>query len=228
MSVGFIIAVLGAEATGKSELSRALAQRIAQHTGLSATWVPEALRAFCHQHARTPQRDEQADIARAQDQAIAQASREHDVVVADTTSIMTAIYSEHYFNDTSLMAPALAMLRTANATLLCATDLPWQADGIQRDSPSVQQTVSAKLRQTLMAHGIGHSLVSGAGAARVESAMDAVAPSLRSLPTPKRGLFTRLDQRNAEGSAQRWRCENCDDPDCEHALQLLGRKGPPG
>jgi hypothetical protein len=59
--------------------------------------------------------------------------------------------------------------------------------------------------------------VSGSGAARLENALDAVAPLLRSRSAPRDGLFTRLQQRNAAAPAWNWVCEKCDVPECEHA-----------
>ncbi len=217
-----VIALLGAESTGKTTLARELAQRLAHDTGLRVACVPEHLRSWCDTHGRTPRRDEQRAIAQAQDDAIDEAAAAHDIVIADTTSVMTAIYSRLIFNDDTLEASAVAFMRTRVATtLVMALDLPWQADGFQRDGPQVQAPVVALLRSLLIDHALPWSIVGGAGAARVEAAMDAVAPLVRGLPATRRGLFTRLDQRNAHASARAWRCERCDDPDCEHALKRL-------
>jgi nicotinamide riboside kinase len=221
-----VIAVLGAECTGKTQLTQALVARLQQDTGLRVALVTEHLRAWCDTHRRTPRQDEQAAIAATQDQAIAQASAAHDIVVADTTSLMTALYSQLLFNDGSLMPAALTMQKQCTLTLVTALDLPWVADGIQRDGAHVQAPVMAALRDVLLAHGLAWSTVSGRGTVRVESALDAVAPTLRQRASPRRGLFSRLEGRNAEAASQRWSCELCDDPDCEHALRVsapLGR-----
>lgn len=215
-----VIAVLGAESTGKTTLARALAQELAQNTGLRVACVPEHLRDWCNRHGRTPLQHEQAAIAQAQNEAITAASASHDVVVADTTSLMTAIYSQLIFNDTSLTAAAIAFMRQqVTTTLVMALDLPWQADGIQRDGPQVQAPVMSMLRGLLIEHALPWSLIGGTGNARVEAALDAVAPWVRRRPSAKRGLFTRLDERNAQATARPWHCERCDDPDCEHALR---------
>ena len=62
------------------------------------------LREFCDAHGRTPHRDEQAGIAAEQTARIAAAAARADVVVADTSAIMIAVYSEIVFGDTSLYA----------------------------------------------------------------------------------------------------------------------------
>lgn len=212
----FVIAIVGAESTGKTALAQALAERIAAETGLSATWVPEHLRLWCDREGRTPRQDEQPAIAAAQAAAIDAAAAAHEVVVADTTPLMTAVYSRIVFDDASLVAHAAAWQRLhCAATLLTALDLPWQADGLQRDGPHVRAPVDALIREALRAHDLPWSLVAGAGQARVDHALDAVAPLLRQRPAARRGLFTRLAGRNADDKP--WSCLWCDDPACEHA-----------
>lgn len=223
MAEGLLIAVVGAESTGKTALAEALAVGLAEHTGLACTWVAEHLRAWCDATGRTPRPDEQHAIAAAQRAAIDDAATGHDIVVCDTTPLMTAVYSRLLFADHSLLAPALAWQRGCALTLLTALDLPWVADGQQRDGPQVRAPVDAVLRELLAAQRLPWALVSGRGGLRVDSALDAVAPLLRQRPTPRAGLFTRLAERNAAAAGQSWVCANCDDPDCEHRTQLLDR-----
>ncbi len=217
--MSLIIAIAGAESTGKTTLAQLLAARLRVDTGLKVAAVPETLRAWCEREGRTPRQSEQSAIATHQDRAIEVAAQDHDVVVADTTSLMTAIYSQLIFGDPGLMPEAVQHQRRCAITLVTALDLPWEADGIQRDGAHVQGPVMAALREALMGHNLPWATVSGLGPARLESALDAVAPLLRALQAPKRGLFTRLANRNADASARAWFCERCDDPDCEHLVK---------
>ncbi len=213
------IAILGAESTGKSTLAQDLASALADATGLRCTAVPEWLRTWCEREGRTPRPDEQLAIAETQHAQIEAAAQTHDIVVCDTTAVMTAVYSRLLFDDRSLEPLAVMHQLRMQLTLLTALDIPWQPDGLQRDGPQVREPVDNLVRELLMAHGLRWSLVSGSGAQRLQSALDAVAPMLRSRPSPRRGLFSRLDQRNAEPAARAWSCENCDDPACEHRLR---------
>jgi nicotinamide riboside kinase len=231
VSGALLIAVVGAESTGKTVLAQALATRINEVTGLRCAAVAEHLRAWCDREGRTPRIDEQGAIAEVQRVAIEAAALTHDVIVCDTTPLITAVYSRLLFGDDTLIAPAIAWQRGCAMTLLTALDLPWVADGHQRDGPQVQRPVDDLLRSCLMQHRLPWAPVAGSGAARVERALDAVAPLLRALPAPRRGLFTRLDERNAEPSARPWFCENCDDATCEHLTQgrqSTVRAQPPG
>ena len=219
------IAIVGAESTGKTELAAALAERLAQLSGLRVTWVAEVLREWCDAHGRTPLQHEQHSIMTLQHQRIDAAAAGHDVVVCDTTALMTAVYSHIVFDDASLDELAVALHRGMALTLLTALDLPWVADGLQRDGPQVREPVDTLLRRLLLEQRLPWSLVGGTGAARLDTALDAVAPLLRPRSKlgskPARGLFTRLATRNAEPAARTLRCEHCDDPACEH--QLLQR-----
>ena len=224
------IAVVGAESTGKSTLAHELAAALADATGLPCTAVPEWLRRWCEREGRTPRPDEQAAIMHRQQAHIDAAATTHAIVVCDTTPLMTAVYSRMLFDDHTLEAPALHWQRGMAITLLTALDLPWVADGLQRDGPQVQAPVDALLRELLVAHQLPWALVGGQGPARLQAAFDAIAPLVRSLPSPRRGLFTRLAERNAEAAARPWTCGQCDDPACEHRLRALapagGRTGP--
>ena len=222
------IAIVGAESTGKTALAQALAPRIATLTGLRCTWVGEHLRAWCDSRGRTPQPDEQPAIAARQQALIDAAAGDHDVVVCDTTPLMTAVYSDWLFNDQSLHSPAVAWQRHCQITLLTALDIAWQPDGLQRDGPQVRVPVDGRVRSLLIQHGLPWALVAGQGDARLESAVDAVAPLLRARPGPAAGLFSRLAERDAAQPAWRWACDSCDAPDCEHALlqQRLAARPP--
>ena len=213
MARSFVIALLGAESTGKTTLASAMVEAL-RAEGRSVVGVAEYLREFCDAQRRTPRHDEQAHIADTQTQRIAQSQRQFDVVVADTTALMIAVYSDKVFGDTSLYAAALAAHRVVDLTLVTALDLPWQADGLQRDGPQVREPVDALLRAALALGGIGYSVVSGSGSARLAAALTAVRHAL-ALPS--------VEDESAANPRWQWVCERCGDGDCEqHLLPRLG------
>ncbi len=223
MAEALCIAIVGAESTGKTTLAAALAQRLAADTGRRVAWVPELLREWCVHSGRTPQMHEQASILRAQHQRIDAATASHDIVVCDTTALMTAVYSQIVFNDRSLDERAALLHRRRMAlTLLTAIDLPWVADGLQREGPQVQEPVDNALRELMQLHGIDYAVISGQGSTRVEHAMAAAAPlwggkrtaALTSILSG--GLITGLGEPSA--AKRRWACECCL-PDQERALR---------
>jgi nicotinamide riboside kinase len=219
----WVFAIVGAESTGKSTLAEALAVQLAQATGWRCTWVSEYLREWCEREARTPAAHEQEAIAVEQARRIEAAVATHDIVIADTTPLMTAVYHHQVFGDGSMDAAAIDWQRRCSLTLLTALDLPWQADGHIRDGEHVREPVDAMLRMAMVTAGLPFVVVGGVGDARVEAALDAVAPHLRRSKSPMPGLFTRLALRDAAQPEWRWVCESCDVPDCEHAALRLRR-----
>ena len=173
MSPGSVIALLGAESTGKTTLAIDLGRVLAAR-GRQVVVVGEALREFCDREARTPRRDEQAAIAAEQMRRIAAAAASAEIVVADTTALMIAVYSDLVFGDTSLYAAAEAEQRRYDLTLLTALDLPWQADGLQRDGPHVREPVDRQIRAALARAGVAYEPISGNGGSRLEAALAAV------------------------------------------------------
>lgn len=203
------VAILGAECTGKTTLCAQLVATLALR-GKSAHAVGEVLREWCEQHGRTPQAHEQTAIAQAQAQRELEAGA-CDVLLADTTPLMTAVYSDVLLWDPSLYPFALAHHARYDLTLVMGLDLPWVADGIQRDGALVQAQVDARLRAVLQDHGIRFSVVYGQNAQRGACALMAIdqarAQVEHSAPA-------------APQSHQRWKwvCDKCSDAQCEHQL----------
>jgi nicotinamide riboside kinase len=116
------IAILGAESTGKSWLAQALSSTL-RARGQAVCTVDEVLRQWCAREGRTPLPHEQMGIATEQARAVEQAPS--GWVVADTTPLMTAVYSQLLFDDDSLYPMALAHQALYNSTLVTGLDLPW-------------------------------------------------------------------------------------------------------
>ena len=205
----FVVALLGAESTGKTTLAQQLGVALRER-GERVAVVAEYLREFCDRERRTPRSDEQRGIAAEQTHRIAAAAAAHDVVIADTTALMIAVYSDHVFGDLGLYGEALSAHARCQLTLLTALDLPWQADGHQRDGPHVREPVDAKVRAALASAALDCSVVFGQGQTRLLNALAAV-DRARTPPEPL-----------SAGQRWRWVCERCGDADCErHWLPSL-------
>lgn len=166
------IAILGAESTGKSTLTAALAA--AWHTA----WVPEYLREFVDRAGRVPFEDDQLGIARTQlareDGAAIDA---RGLLFCDTTPLMTAVYSQVYWGRVPALLEALAQAHAQAyaLTLVAATDGPWVADGLQRESAAVRLQVHDTLLARLQCQGIAYTLLPGS----LEQRLAQAAPLLR-------------------------------------------------
>jgi nicotinamide riboside kinase len=199
------IALLGAESTGKTVLSQALAGEL-RARGHAVEVVPEFLREWCVREGRTPRPEEQLPIAQEQERRVDAAAALAGIVIADTTALMVAIYSAMLFEDGTLYRFALDRQLSYDLTLVTGLDLPWIADGLQRDGPHVREPVDALVREALAKAAVPYRVVYGTGEERTRNAL---AP-----------VLALLGDKPASTGAARWTwvCDKCSDPECEHRL----------
>lgn len=150
------VAILGAESSGKSTLAAALAS----HYG--TLWVPEYLREFVEVKGRVPEESDQYPIARTQmEREDAAAEKAERFLFCDTTPLMTAIYSRWYWNRVDAQLAQLERRHDYAYTLVTAPDSPWEADGLQRESEQVRQTIHEQVLEMLADRAIPYVLVTG-------------------------------------------------------------------
>ena len=201
------IAIVGAESTGKSHLAFELAAHF-QASGQGTRMVPEFLREWCEREQRTPQASEQSAIAHEQARRVnASTDAATAYTIADTTALMIAVYSELLFDDTSLYEFAMRHQRVYDLTLLTGLDLPWVADGLQRDGPHVRPDVDRLVRRALDQAGIAYHVVHGQGAERRSRALAIIEHA---------GLLSTLGPRSQNEWV--WTCAHCSNARCEHRL----------
>ena len=176
-----LICLIGAECTGKTTLAQALAQQ------MGGLWVPEYLRHFTQAHGRTPQRAEQLQILqeqlRLETEALELARQQgYPVVFCDTAPLLTAVYSDCVFGDASLYPQARSQHARYALTLFLQPDLPWQADGLQRDGVQARAAVHQAIERVLDAGGDEAwpvVRIAGTAAQRLALASNAVACVVR-------------------------------------------------
>ena len=200
-----IAAILGAGRTGKSTLALALQRQLAAE-GRRVARVGEVLREFCAARGRKPHQHELTAIATEQTRRIAAAAQQHDIVIADTTALQVAVVSDIVFGDRSLYDTALQAQAACAHTLLCALDLPWAADGPQREDPQQGEPFDARLRTALQRHAGGYAVIGGQGGQRSTAALAVLQPPPAHAPAPRWS----------------WRCERCGDANCERHLLPRG------
>jgi len=207
------IALLGAECTGKTRLSREVASQL-EARGLTVGVVPEVLREWCQREGRTPLREEQYAIAHEQAHRVCNMTA-CDIVISDTTPLMTAVYSEKLFNDRSILSFAMEHHSVYDMTLVMGLDLPWIADGHQRDGPHSREPIDALLRAALESAAISYTTVYGQHADRCKNTLATLSSFTRTLlANPSCQVH---NQRPIEVSKV-WHCDKCDDATCEHHL----------
>lgn len=192
-----IVSLVGAESTGKTRL----AQDLAAHFGGVA--VTEVLREWCLREGRAPRPEELLSIAQEHAHRVDAAAASHEHVFSDAGPLLVAVYGGLLFEDHPLFRFAVDRQARYDATLVTGLDLPWVADGLQRDAGHAREDVDALVRGILRKAGIPFQVVYGQSADRLQGALAAL------------GAGRPLSARESNA---RWSCEKCSDPDCEHRL----------
>ena len=220
------VALLGAESTGKTSLSQHITKALLAQ-GQMAVYVPEVLREWCQMNGRTPALHEQRQIAQQQAERIF--SIREGWVIADTTPLMTAVYSDYVFKDLSLYEAALGLQAQFDLTLVMGLDVAWVPDGLQRDGEHVRQPVDHLIRQSMSKRQLQFKVIYGQDQARLNAALLAISQGIANLNEPLDLKFSapglQLTQAQREVSQYGlnqgktvWRCDLCSDSECEHRL----------
>ena len=168
----FRVVVTGSECTGKTTLARSLAARF------SAPSVGEFCRGYQGAKGAPLDASDVEPIARGQvaeaDEAEARAGA---LLVLDTDLVSTAVYARHYYGECPAWIDEACRARRADLYLLCAPDLPWQADGV-RDRGDRREEMQRLFAAALAALGARVEEVRGEGAARIGPPAESIARSL--------------------------------------------------
>jgi NadR type nicotinamide-nucleotide adenylyltransferase len=126
-----VIVVTGSECTGKTTVARQLAD------WLGAPCSAEFAREYLDHKGAPLDASDVEPIARGQlageDEALA---RSGGVLVKDTDLVSTVVYAHHYYGACPSWIERAAADRLGDLYLLMHPDVPWFADGLQRDRPA--------------------------------------------------------------------------------------------
>lgn len=128
--------------------------------------------------------------------------------VSDKAPLMAAIYADLLHGDPTLYEPALADQKTYDLTLVAGLDIPWRDNRVHEAASLPREAVDAQLRATLARGQIAYTVVYGLGLARLEAALNAIAP----------WRHERIKPDSSARSPWQWSCEKCSDPQCEHQM----------
>jgi NadR type nicotinamide-nucleotide adenylyltransferase len=169
------VVVTGSECTGKTTLARELAR------ALGTVASPEYARLYLEAKGQPLTVHDVEPIARGQmaleDDALAGARR---LLVKDTDLVSTVVYSRHYYGGCPAWIEDAARLRKGDLYLVLHPDVPWVADGAQRDRPEAREELHGLFLGMLQELGTTLVDVKGAWPERRLGAMEAVEKILRS------------------------------------------------
>lgn len=168
------ICIIGAESTGTTTLSRALAEHY--HT----VWVPEYGRFYSEgkvtsdEVGKTWRTEEFAHIARMQqemeDELAHSANR---VVIADTDAFATSVWHERYMGSRSAAVDALALDAPHDLYILTGDEIPFVQDGL-RDGEHIRHWMHGRFVERLEQTGKRYIMVRGTKEERLAQATAAI------------------------------------------------------
>ncbi len=164
------ILILGPESTGKSTLAAALAAYFQE------PWVPEVAREYLEKLDRTYAYEDLVQIGKQQmllEDELAGGAKNY--LFCDTDLRVIQVWSQHRYGKVDPWVLEELERRTYDLILLCATDLPWQADPL-REHPDleIRQQFFEIYKQLSHASGIPWILVSGDTDKRLSTGIQAV------------------------------------------------------
>jgi len=171
MSINNIIkiAIVGPESTGKSSLTKQLANHF------DTMLVPEFAREYCKNLQRNYTLEDEVNIFYGQialEKRIVKLAQK-DFIFCDTMILTVKIWCDHLFGFTPQEVLKGIAEQSYDLYLLMDIDLPWQED-VLRDFPTLREHFMEIWHQELKALSANYKLVSGTGDQRFLNAKDIV------------------------------------------------------
>ena len=163
------VVLFGPESTGKTSLSKALADYY------ETLWVPEYAREYLQDkwdlEKKTCERSDLLPIAIGQMQLEnAGAAKADKLLFCDTNLLETKVYSEIYYE--GYCDPSIAHYAKKNhydLYFLCDIDVPWVADDL-RDKPNERNKMFSKFKNALQSQALPYVVLSGSKVDRLKFA----------------------------------------------------------
>lgn len=163
------IVVTGSECTGKTTLTKALAE----HYG--TVWVPEFARHYVAEKGAPPVYEDVTPIARGQ---LAFQEQKEDsgsrLLVHDTDLLSTLVYSRHYYGKSPEWIERALRGGSPGLYLLLDIDIPWVPDGDQRDRGDRREKMHELFRAALVELRLSFTEISGLGRRRLDAAVSEI------------------------------------------------------
>ena len=167
------VCVLGAESTGTTTLSRALAEHY------RTAWVPEYGRTYCEgKFASSRSADwntgEFVHIARTQcEMEDALAETANRLLVCDTNAFATGLWHERYLETRSAEVEAVHAGRRYALYILTGDEIPFVQDGL-RDGEHIRHAMHRRFVDRIEEEGYPYVLVTGSPEERLTQAIEAI------------------------------------------------------
>ena len=162
------IAIVGPESTGKSTISKLLAEHY------KTVWVPEFARDYCSKLKEPCTWQDEINMFRGQlDLEKHLQPQANKILICDTTFITVKIWSDHMFGKAPQEVLDELPRHPYDLYLLMDIDLPWEHDPL-RDFPDLREHFMQVWHQELKALNANYTVISGNNAKRLQNAIRAI------------------------------------------------------
>ncbi len=162
------IAIIGPESTGKSELSKKLADYF------QCEWVPEFAREYVENLDRPYTFEDVCKIAENQiQQEVKYEKAEKEIVIFDTELIITKVWFLYCYNECPQFLQDQLDKKYFDMYLLCAPDLPWEPDPV-REHGSDRDYFFNWYKKEIEILNKPYFVVTGLGDERTKNAIDII------------------------------------------------------
>jgi len=166
------VVVLGAESTGTTTLTRALAEKY------RTVWAPEYGRTYAEGKYASPDRawrtDEFTHIAETQHACIDRLARSADrIIFSDTDALATGVWHERYVGARSPSVEAFAAAHRPDLYLLTGDEIPFVQDGL-RDGEHLRRGMHGRFEEILASQPVPYAILRGTHEKRLEEAIELV------------------------------------------------------
>lgn len=161
-----IIVITGAESTGKSELSRQMADHF------HALYMPEYARDYIGTLGREYDYHDVEIIAEKQVQQLHKLKKMNPrVIFVDTWLIITKIWFEEVFGKTPGWLEPEIKKNPVDLFLVCDTDLPWVPDPVRENGGEKRQYLQKRYIEMIRHYGFRYNVVTGRDEIRFQQAV---------------------------------------------------------
>lgn len=168
-----VVVLIGPESTGKSTLATRLANRF------SAPLSPEFAREYVAQRTAPLEHTDVEAIARGQmalEDTAHRSAAEHaaPLLIKDTDLVSTVVYARHYHGHAPAWLERAAIERRGDLYCLCAPDVPWVSDGLQRHHPPARVELHTQFMAILSTIQVHVVALAGDWEVREQAATEAI------------------------------------------------------
>jgi len=164
------IVVTGPESTGKTELAKALSER------LNGNWIPEYAREYVENLHHPYDYGDVVRIAQHQihQEQEASAGIGNGFLIFDTWLIITKVWFDQVYGHSPGWITDYIRSSEIDLFLVCDTDLPWLADPVRENGGEMRDRLLKIYCQEIENFGFEYEIIGGFGNERVENALAAL------------------------------------------------------